>query len=141
MQQSSDTQHQNAKDQTDDRNRNHRSPIRETHSLRVAWIPVLVTHSHAPNATGMSAACEIVAHMDIGELLHFEANWPGMSGAKEAAIRAQFGVSATRYYQALNLMTASGVAAEMDPFTVRRLQKGRERRIAARAQKKFSLSD
>lgn len=77
--------------------------------------------------------------MDLGELLHFESQWPVMSGAKETAIRETFGVPPARYYQRLNALLESGNAVKLDPIAVRRLLRARNRRLSARSKRKFDL--
>jgi hypothetical protein len=69
------------------------------------------------------------------EMLAFERQWWRYAGAKEQAIREQFGISATRYYQALNNMIDRPEALATDPMLVkrlRRLRSGRQRARAAR---------
>lgn len=65
-------------------------------------------------------------------ILDFEhATWK-YAGAKEAAIRDQFGISATRYYQLLAWAIDQPEALEHDAMNVRRLQRLRQKRHAAR---------
>jgi hypothetical protein len=69
------------------------------------------------------------------EMLVFERQWWRYAGAKEQAIRQQFGFSATRYYQALNNLIDRPEALAEDPMLVkrlRRLRSGRQRARAAR---------
>jgi len=69
------------------------------------------------------------------ELLAFERQWWRYAGAKEQAIREQFGISATRYYQILNDVIDRPEALATDPMLVkrlRRLRSGRQRARAAR---------
>ena len=61
-------------------------------------------------------------------LLDFEDQWWRAPGRKEAAIRAQFGVTATRYYQRLNGLIDRPEALAARPLVVRRLGAMRERR-------------
>jgi hypothetical protein len=56
-------------------------------------------------------------------VLAFERQWWRRPGAKEAAILATFGCSATRYYQELNRVLDDPAALALDPVTVRRLQR------------------
>jgi len=70
-----------------------------------------------------------------GEMLVFERQWWRYAGAKEQAIREQFGCSATRYYQNLNNLIDRPEALAADPMLVkrlRRLRSGRQRARAAR---------
>ena len=66
------------------------------------------------------------------EVLEFERNWWRYAGAKEQAIRDQFSLSATRYYQVLNGLLDSPAAVAYDPLLVKRLRRLRDRRQAAR---------
>jgi hypothetical protein len=54
-------------------------------------------------------------------------SWPG-PGAKERAIRERLGISPTRYYQLLNALIDDPRALALDPVTVNRLRRVRERR-------------
>ncbi|WP_369131367.1 DUF3263 domain-containing protein [Modestobacter roseus] len=66
------------------------------------------------------------------EVLAFERHWWRYAGAKEAAIREQFGLSATRYYQVLNALVDRPEALAADPLLVRRLRRMRAVRQRAR---------
>nr|WP_154677378.1 DUF3263 domain-containing protein [Parafrankia discariae] len=66
-------------------------------------------------------------------VLAFESQWWRYPGAKEAAIRAEFGLSSTRYYQILNVLIDSPAALAADPMLVRRLRRLREQRRRARS--------
>ncbi|WP_240977647.1 DUF3263 domain-containing protein [Planctomonas sp. JC2975] len=66
-------------------------------------------------------------------VLEFERRWWKHAGAKEQAIRDQFGLSAARYYQVLGRVIESPAALVHDPMLVRRLQRVRAARLAARA--------
>jgi len=74
-------------------------------------------------------------------ILDFERQWWRHVGAKEEAIRSQFGLSAARYYQLLNALIDSPAAVRHDPMLVRRLQRARDARTAARAERAFRTSD
>lgn len=65
-------------------------------------------------------------------LLAFEGAWADRVGNREAAIRAEFGVSSARYYQMLYTLIDSPNAVRHDPLLVRRLQRLRESRRRAR---------
>ena len=65
-------------------------------------------------------------------VLEFERRWWKHAGAKEQAIRDQFGLSAARYYQVLGRVIESPAAEVHDPMLVRRLQRVRDARLAAR---------
>lgn len=87
-------------------------------------------------------ASAIVAAVEAEELLtrhqrailDFERQWWRRPGAKEQAIRDQFEMSPTRYYQALNALLDLPQALSYDPTLVNRLQRlrssaGRARRL------------
>jgi hypothetical protein len=70
-------------------------------------------------------------------LLAFERGWGARVGAKEAAIREEFGLPAARYYQMLNVLIDSPAALRQDPLLVRRLQRLRDGRTRSRAARSF----
>jgi hypothetical protein len=72
-------------------------------------------------------------------ILAFERQWWRHAGAKEEAIREEFGLSAARYYQLLNAVLDSPVALRSDPMLVKRLRRLRDARTAARSAR--SLGD
>jgi len=61
-------------------------------------------------------------------ILDFERGWWTRPGPKEAAIRAELGVSGTRYYEILRGLADDPDAYDYDPLTVARLRRERERR-------------
>lgn len=61
-------------------------------------------------------------------ILEFEGQWWKQAGAKESAIRHQFDLSATRYYQVLNRLLDSPAALEAEPALISRLRRLREER-------------
>ena len=65
-------------------------------------------------------------------ILDFERTWWTEPGPKDAAIRARFGVSPTRYYRLLNEVLESAEAMAYDPLVVLRLRRLRDRRRRAR---------
>ena len=70
------------------------------------------------------------------DVLAFERQWWRYAGAKEAAIRDRFGMSATRYYQVLNTLVDRPEALAVDPLLVRRLRRmraARQRQHSGRA--------
>ncbi|MCO7222294.1 DUF3263 domain-containing protein [Klenkia sp. PcliD-1-E] len=67
------------------------------------------------------------------EVLVFERQWWRHAGAKEAAIKERFGLSATRYYQVLNAVIDRPEALAVDPLLVRRLRRMRATRQRQRA--------
>ncbi|WP_210479561.1 DUF3263 domain-containing protein [Naasia sp. SYSU D00948] len=66
-------------------------------------------------------------------ILAFERTWWAHRGAKEEAIREEFGISAARYYQLLGALIDSPAALVHDPMLVKRLQRLRDARVARRA--------
>lgn len=65
-------------------------------------------------------------------ILDFERTWWTQDGPKENAIRSQFELSPTRYYQLLNQLLDDPGAQAYDPLVVRRLRKLRTERRRAR---------
>ncbi len=74
-------------------------------------------------------------------ILDFEHRGWRHAGAKEEAIRAEFGLSAARYYQLLNALIDSPAAVVHDPMLVRRLQRIRDSRTQARTVRTASRQD
>jgi hypothetical protein len=70
-------------------------------------------------------------------ILTFERQWWRHVGAKEEAIRSQFGLTAARYYQLLNAVIDSPAAVQHDPMLVRRLLRARDARTSARSARAF----
>jgi hypothetical protein len=68
-------------------------------------------------------------------VLAFERRWWSEPGAKEQAIRAEFGLSAARYYQVLGALLDSPLALAHDPMLVKRLQRMRDARSLARSRR------
>jgi hypothetical protein len=66
-------------------------------------------------------------------VLRFERQWWKHAGAKEEAIRSEFGLSAARYYQMLNTVLDEPQALAFDPMLVKRLHRLRDARTEARA--------
>ncbi|HEY5320601.1 MAG TPA: DUF3263 domain-containing protein [Galbitalea sp.] len=73
-------------------------------------------------------------------ILDFEKQWWHHAGAKEAAIRSEFSLSAARYYQLLNAVIDLPGALRQDPMLVKRLQRARDARTQARAARAFTSS-
>jgi hypothetical protein len=61
-------------------------------------------------------------------ILEFEKKWWRHAGAKEQAIRDEFGLSSTRYYQLLNGLLDNPLALAHDPVLVGRLRRLRASR-------------
>lgn len=70
-------------------------------------------------------------------ILEFERSHFRYAGRKELAVREQFDMSMTRYYQLLNGLLSNPVAEAHDPFTVRRLLRIRESRARSRSAKRL----
>jgi hypothetical protein len=73
-------------------------------------------------------------------ILAFESRWRH-AGAKEEAIRAEFDLPAARYYQLLNATLDLPAAVLFDPMLVRRLQRLRDDRTAARSARALGRSE
>jgi len=69
-------------------------------------------------------------------ILDFERSWWRFAGAKEEAVREQFDLSATRYYQLLNELVDDDRALAYDPMLVRRLRRLRAARQRQRAERR-----
>jgi hypothetical protein len=85
--------------------------------------------SSVADAAGVPAA---VLSEQEQQVLQFERQWWRYAGAKEQAIRDQFGLNATRYYQILNGLLDDPAAMQFDPLLVKRLRRLRESRQKAR---------
>jgi hypothetical protein len=66
-------------------------------------------------------------------VLAFERHWWRHAGAKEEAIRRQFGVGPTAYYQLLSRLIDDPAAIAHDPMLVKRLQRQRASRRRRRS--------
>jgi len=65
-------------------------------------------------------------------ILAFEREWWRHGGAKEGAIRTQFGMNVTEYFQVLNVLIDSNAALVHDPMLVKRLRRMRDARQRGR---------
>lgn len=72
-------------------------------------------------------------------VLEFERSWWRYAGAKEQAIRDEFGLSATRYYQTLNALIDTRAAMEFDPLLVKRLRRLRAERQRVRTARRLGM--
>ncbi len=70
-------------------------------------------------------------------VLDFERIWWRYPEPKDRAIREYLGMSATRYYQVLRRLLDDPVAESIDPLTVRRLRKVRDRAKEARVTRRL----
>ena len=92
----------------------------------------LTARQHQPEPTGeLSERDQAV--------LDFERQWWKYAGAKEQAIREQFEMSATRYYQVLNAVIDRPEALAHDPLLVRRLRRLRAARQRARSARRLGI--
>ena len=66
-------------------------------------------------------------------MLAFERKWWKYAGAKETAVREEFEMSMTRYYQVLAALIEKPAALAADPVLVGRLQRLRQLRQRARS--------
>ncbi|MFC0533556.1 DUF3263 domain-containing protein [Phytohabitans kaempferiae] len=66
------------------------------------------------------------------QILAFESKWWKHAGSKEQAIRDEFDLSATRYYQILNGLLDNPAALAHDPVVVGRLRRIRSTRARTR---------
>jgi hypothetical protein len=71
-------------------------------------------------------------------VLQFERQWWRHAGAKEEAIRREFGVGPTAYYQLLSRLIDDPAALAYDPMLVKRLQRQRASRRRRRSQGRLS---
>jgi hypothetical protein len=93
----------------------------------------------APEASAPDAAQQSGLTDLEQRILEFERQWWRYAGAKEQAIRDQFGLSATRYYQTLNALIDTRTALEFDPLLVKRLRRLRDQRQRARTARRLGL--
>jgi uncharacterized protein DUF3263 len=73
------------------------------------------------------------------EILEFERHWWKYAGAKETAVRENFDMSSTRYYQVLNALIDRPEALEADPLLVRRLRRLRAARQRQRSARRLGF--
>lgn len=66
------------------------------------------------------------------QILAFERQWWKYPGAKEDAIRRDFDMSPTRYYQVLNTLIDTAAAEAHDPMLIKRLRRIRRARAGTR---------
>ncbi|MDZ5663065.1 DUF3263 domain-containing protein [Nocardioides sp. zg-1308] len=95
----------------------------------------------------MDAASHIAAEQETAaglsqrdrEILEFERHWWKYAGAKEQAVRDNFDMSSTRYYQVLNALIDRPEALEADPLLVRRLRRLRASRQRQRSARRLGF--
>lgn len=85
-----------------------------------------------------SGEAEVLSERDQ-RILEFERQWWKFAGAKEQAIREQFDMSATRYYQVLNSLIDQPAALNFDPMLIKRLQRMRAARQRARSARRLGI--
>ena len=73
------------------------------------------------------------------EIIAFERQWWKYAGAKEQAVRELFDMSATRYYQVLNVLIDNPLALEADPMLIKRLRRLRSSRQRARSARRLGV--
>jgi hypothetical protein len=73
------------------------------------------------------------------DILAFERQWWKYAGAKEQAVRDNFDMSSTRYYQVLNALIDRPEALAFDPLLVRRLRRLRAARQRARSARRLGF--
>ena len=74
------------------------------------------------------------------EIRQFERQWWKYSGAKEAAIKDLFDMSATRYYQVLNALIDNPDALAADPMLIKRLRRLRSQRQRTRHARRLGVT-
>lgn len=72
------------------------------------------------------------------KVLEFERKWHTLGGAKEHAIREQFNMSSTAYFQVLNSLLDNPLAYAQDPILIKRLRRIRDGRQRDRAQSRMA---
>jgi hypothetical protein len=108
----------------------------------------MVSGIGSPGGAGSSAGAgrAMVEPVDLSlterdqAVLAFERQWWRFAGAKEQAIRDQFDMSATRYYQVLNALIDRREALEFDPLLVKRLRRMRQTRQRARSARRLGIT-
>ncbi len=93
----------------------------------------------AAAAAGASASAPGELSERERELLAFERQWWKYAGGKEQAVRDQFGLSATRYYQLLNALIDRPEALVHDPMLVKRLRRLRATRQRTRSARRLGI--
>ena len=103
---------------------------RSTGEHREAVEPPKPEHP-APTPVPAEAGPPVLSAGDLA-MLAFESRQWKYPGTKEQAIRDRFGISATRYYQMLNVLIDNPAAEQAKPALVKRLRRIRNTRVAAR---------
>ena len=96
--------------------------------------------SGSPTTAPLSAAPQSATLTDRElAVLAFERQWWKYAGAKEAAIKDLFDMSATRYYQVLNTLIDKPEALVADPMLVKRLRRLRSTRQRSRSARRLGV--
>ena len=98
---------------------------------------------HAAGAPGLPEAGQCAGGAGpLGErerdVLAFERHWWRHAGAKEEAIRREYAVGPTAYYQLLSRLIDDPAAIAYDPMLVKRLQRQRASRHRQRSRDRLS---
>lgn len=72
-------------------------------------------------------------------IIGFERQWWKLQGSKESAIKEQFDMSTTRYYQLLNALIDDPAALAHDPMLIKRLRRQRAQRQRQRSARRLGL--
>ncbi len=97
-----------------------------------------MTSAASPVPSAAPAATAELTERDRA-ILAFERQWWKYAGAKEAAVRDLFDMSATRYYQVLNALIDKPEALVADPMLVKRLRRLRSTRQRSRSARRLGL--
>jgi hypothetical protein len=100
--------------------------------------PTVVPAEPLPGEDSQAFPADLLSDRDR-QILAFERQWWKYAGAKEQAIRELFDMSATRYYQLLNLLIDRPEALEHDPMLVKRLRRLRSQRQRQRAARRLGI--
>ncbi len=100
--------------------------------------PRPLTEDDEGGADDAAFTTELLSERDR-QILAFERQWWKYAGAKEQAIRELFDMSATRYYQLLNILIDRPEALECDPMLVKRLRRMRSQRQRSRAARRLGI--
>lgn len=73
------------------------------------------------------------------DMLLLEQKWFRYPGAKEQTIRDKWDLSATQYYQAVNVLIDKEAALAFDPITVKRLRRQRGQRARSRSVRRLGI--
>jgi len=117
-------------------------PLRGNRAVPTLGLSTLDEHEETIAVAGEAelsaagAAASTLSDFDQ-RILVFERQWWKHAGAKEDAIRAEFGLSTARYYQVLNAVLDLPGALVFDPMLVKRLQRIRDTRTGARSARTF----